>query len=272
MKTILINKANGYKSLKNAFSWKQFAVLFAVILCAGFQVRAQELPDDVWVRFNNPQYDCYGNTYCLDVEFKSETTLDTLFAVNLRFYYDDNVLEYAGAGEFATGYALDGAPDVITGSGSELFGFSGPVEFVNGKLQLMGAPSIELPVDGWLKYCKICFHVDAEVTMEQPFCPSIVWDLKENPTEEGGGFQVGDDGVVITLTDPTGIQESSASTEHVVQFNWQYGGNPSGYGLPVALVCIYLGCPIPLSNWSLILAIGLMIITTLFIFKKRMSN
>lgn len=270
MKTILINKANGYKSLNNAFSWKQFAVIFVLILCAGFQSRAQERPD-VWVRFNNPQYICPDNLYCLDVEFSSETPFDTLFGVNFRFYYDGQVLQYAGMSEFATGYNLVDDPPPVAGTGAELFGLPGQLVFYNGQLELTGAPSIELPVGDWLKICRICFYVNPAIPKDQPFCPSVIWDLRENPSESGGGFQDGDDGVVITLTDPSGINDSSPTNEHVVQFNWQYG--TPYYGFPVALVCISINCwEVPLSNWSLFLAIGLMIITTLFILKKRMSN
>jgi len=44
------------------------------------------------VRFNNPTYNCASQTYCVDVEFQSNTADQQLFGMNVRFYYDDSKL------------------------------------------------------------------------------------------------------------------------------------------------------------------------------------
>jgi hypothetical protein len=254
----------------NVFSTTVMILIFSGLLCAG-----QSKPE-VSVRFYNPQYICETETYCLDVQFQSNTLNQQLFGMNLRFYYDDNILEYLGAGDFKPGYGLTGAPQLTTGPGS-VFGFAGPADWVNGSVQLLNesAPDQILPLTDWLTLFKICFHVDDPSYFNvQTFCPSIVWDLQENwQEEEGGGFQPADDGVVMTLVDPNPFQDSAPSTEIVFQFNWQYGGNPNGVGHPVEDICIDTICGyiIPVSNWALFLGIGLMILATLFIYRRRMS-
>ncbi|MBK8829768.1 MAG: hypothetical protein IPN60_02730 [Saprospiraceae bacterium] len=48
----------------------------------------------ITVRFANPQNDCVTQEYCLDVELRSDITDQELFGMNVRFFYDDDVLEF----------------------------------------------------------------------------------------------------------------------------------------------------------------------------------
>jgi len=57
----------------------------------------------ITVRFANPQNDCATQEYCLDVEFKSNTTDQELFGMNVRFFYDDDVLELVDFRDFQGG-------------------------------------------------------------------------------------------------------------------------------------------------------------------------
>lgn len=54
---------------------------------------AQNLPQ-IKVRFANPDYDCRSQTYCVDVEFQSSVPDRELYGMNVRFFYDDAVLEF----------------------------------------------------------------------------------------------------------------------------------------------------------------------------------
>jgi len=275
MKTSLMNKTVKHDRLNVPNSWRVFPAMLILLLFSGVLATAQSLPV-VSVRFNNPQFDCPTQTYCLDVEFQSTTADDTLFGINLRFFYDDNILEYLGTSDFAMGYSMPEPPEITTGGGGVFFGLAGPPEWVNGSVQLTSETDIELPVggDNWVKLFKICFHVDDPASLQiKNFCPSIIWDLQEDPPEIGGGFLPGDDGVVMTVVDPANQTESMATTEVVVQFNWVYGGNPNGYGHPVSEVCTstFCGYIIPVSNWALFLGIGLMFVATLFIYRRRIG-
>ena len=147
----------------------------------------------VTVRFNNPEYVCATQTYSLDVEFQCNTAGNQLYGMNVRFYYDDNILEFLSFGEFIAGYGIAAPnPPIVEndpgGGGMELFGFSGPWEYINGAIRkTSGTPITYLPTSGWQKLYNISFHVDDPESMKDPeFCPSVIWDMKENPAE--GGF------------------------------------------------------------------------------------
>ena len=249
-------------------SGKFLLPLFLVLFLSGFQVKAQ-LPD-VMVRFNNANYDCQTQIYCLDVEFQSSLNQSQLFGINVRLFYDDNILEYLSIGDTAQGYGLvgDTLSTGISGSGTP-FGFSGDADWLNAKVQKKGVSNVYLTNNGWTKLFNICFHVDDPNSLNiQYFCPSIVWDLQYDP--QNGGYIQGDDGVVITLAN--GLNDSRATNEHVAQYNWVY--NPEGmpFGNPVQTDCISTICwTVPVSNWALFLGIGLMLLTTLVIYRKRIS-
>jgi hypothetical protein len=250
-------------------------VLFILVL-SGFQVAAQPALPVVTVRFANPVYDCPTQTYCLDVEFISDTPGQQLFGMNVRFFYDGNVLEYLSMGDFQVGYGSPEPPLIQTqspGSGA-FFGLAGPLEWFNGSLQLLSPSTIFLSTTQWTKLFHICFRVKDPLALKgmDNFCPPIIWDLQADP--QNGGYLQGDDGVVMTVVDNTPGQESAPTNENVVQFNWQYDLTGNLIGHPVSLICIstFCGYIIPLANWSLFLAIGLMIVATLFIYKRRMSS
>ncbi|MBK8829767.1 MAG: hypothetical protein IPN60_02725 [Saprospiraceae bacterium] len=132
-----------------------------------------------------------------------------------------------------------------------MFNFPGAAEFVNGAIQLvnLGPPPIILDTTAWSKLFQICFLVDDPNANLDTFCPSVVWDLEQNPLN--GGFLAGDDGVVMTIVDPDPNNESLSADENVVQFNWQYIGNGQApFGEPVDSVCSNINCTLPLTLLS----------------------
>lgn len=207
---------------------------------------------DITVRLANPQNDCVTEEYCLDVEFKSSLPDFELFGMNVRFFYDDDVLELVNFRDFQGGYGpVAPDPPIITTSGPAgpaLFNFEGPAEFVNGAIQLVntGAPPIILDTSNWTKLFQICFLVDDPNANLDTFCPSVVWDLEQDPLN--GGFLSGDDGVVMTIVDPDPNNESLPADESVVQFNWDYTGNGTPpYGQPADSICSNINCILPVN-------------------------
>ena len=205
----------------------------------------------ITVRLNNPTYDCMSGNYCLDVEFQSDQEDVQLFGMNVRFFYDDDVLELIGFSDFQGGYGpvSPDPPQVSTNgpSGPALFNFGGPAEFVNGAIQLVDDTQtpINLSTIGWTKIFQICFSIDDPEPDINSFCPSVVWDLEVNPDD--GGFLTGDDGVVITMVAPSPAM-SAPVTENVVQFNWMYSGpGTPPYGNPVNTTCISISCAFDLA-------------------------
>ena len=195
------------------------------------------------VRFANPEFDFPTQTYCLDVEFQSDTANVELYGMNVRFFYADSFLEYQSMGEFQGGYGrVPPNPPYITTlcdtSGQAMFGFDGAAEYVNGAVQLKypGNP-IYISDTAWTKLFNICFHVDdPEAPYTDNFWPSVIWDLQENPAN--GGF-MGGGGVVMTFANPLNPLLSFPAKENVVQYNWQYDGIPgTPYGYPVNNISI----------------------------------
>jgi len=260
MNCTIINR----KVMKNLLSF------FFLVLTVS-QASAQ-LPT-VSVRFNNPRYECETNRYIVDVELKSDVPGQQLFGMNVRLFYDDNVLEYAAMSEFIAGYSLMGPPEIQNGEpGSGVpFGLAGPAEWVNGSIQLI-TPSTFVLTGDFQKLFRICFFVeDPNAINIDSFCPSLIWDLEADPLM--GGYLPGDDGVVITLVDPVPLKDSSPANTSVDQHNWEYLAGGPAFGQPIEEKCIptFCGTVIPISNWALFLAIGLMIVTTLFIWRRRMT-
>ena len=217
-----------------------FTLAFSIFFFA-FQKAYSQNPV-VTVRFSNPEYVCATQIYSLDVEFHCNTASKELNGMNVRFFYDDDVLEFISFGEFTSGYGVAAPnPPIITtdtlDSSEEMFGIDGTWEYVNGAIKkISSTPVTYLSTDGWTKLFNVSFHVDdPQVRQDSAFSPSVIWDLKENPAE--GGF-LGGGGVIINLvkvypntTDP--------ATENVNQFNWQYDYIPGlPYGNPVESTCI----------------------------------
>lgn len=250
---------------------KKILTIFLLVFIA-FQASAQ-LPT-ITVRFYNPLYDCVVQRYSVDVEFNSDVPDQQLFGMNIRFFYDDDVLEYYSMSQFETGYSLMGPPDINQGEAGSgaMFGIPGPLTWVNGSLQLTSPTPVYISSTGWTKLFRICFIVDDPDALNiSSFCPSLIWDLQMNP--EMGGYLPGDNGVVMTVVDPDPQQDSSPANANVWQFNWEYNNSGTPFGSPVSMYCTPTTCgtTIPLSNWALFIAIGLMLITTLFIWKRRMN-
>ena len=206
----------------------------------------------VTARFANPQHDCVSQEYCLDVEFKSDIPDQEIFGVNVRFFYDDELLELIEFRDFQGGYGpvAPDPPIIFTSesAGPALFNFTGPAEFINGAIQLVssGPPPIYLDTENFTKLFQICFNVDGPIPNLDTFCPPVVWDLEQDPTL--GGFLTGDDGLVITIVDPDPDSESYAADEHVEQFNWEYIGDGSPpFGQPVEIECSNINCALPVT-------------------------
>jgi hypothetical protein len=250
----------------------RFLVLVTIFLIlAGTQAQAQEEFPVIKIRLTNPSYDCKTRLYCLDVEFLGDAAEQQVFGVNLRLFYDDDVLEYHSMGDFVEGYDVSVEPDLVTGPSESgaVFGLSGPVEWFNGSIEKLGFSSVYLSTTEWTKLFNICFRVDDVSVLLPSFCPPIIFDLQEDPLL--GGYFPGDDGVVITLASPD-PSISLPTTENVVQYNWEYVLTEVSYGQPVETDCIVPDYCVPVSDWAIYLAIGLMLAGTVFIYRRRISG
>lgn len=249
-------KFNRKKTDRSLLKFSMVSMLF-LLLFVSPQVTWAQFPD-VSIRFANPSYNCETNTYCLDVEYQGGEPGLEVFGTNVRFYYDDEVMEFLDFRDFQGDYVpvAPNPPAVTTSSSSfaSSMGFSGGkvLDFVNGAIQLMdsGGSALILPNDGsWVKLFQVCFVVDpSKIGNFASFCPPVIWDLEQNPGN--GGYQPASDGVVITLVEGAG---SAPATESVDQFNWNYTGNgvSTPYGISQGEVCIQVPCSTPLPPQDL---------------------
>lgn len=207
-------------------------VLFPAIL-SGLTAHSQPV---ITVRFANPEFDCVSQVYTVDVEFQSNTPDQQLNAMNVRFWYDDDILEFVGFGEFVNGYGPDMPnPPQVTNyglyAGQSWFGFTGPADYVSGAIKKISTTiNVYISTTDWTKLFNMSFLIDDPAKLNQSeFCPSLVWDLEADPSN--GGYLYGSEGVVISLI-------SGGATENVIQHNWQYSGMPGEpYGFPTGTNC-----------------------------------
>lgn len=206
---------------------------------------------EVTARFANPVLDCETNTYCVDVEYRSSTEVDReVFNTNVRFYYNDQVMEFVDFRDFQGGYGILNSNPVETSISSfaSLFGFNNGevLDYVNIAVGLLdnSADPVLLPTDGsWAKLFQVCFEIDPiQIDDLSSFCPSLIWDLEQDPAQ--GGYMTGpiSQGMVITLV---GDNFSDPAAEMVEQYNWQYIGNGTPpFGEPNPTVCVDAVCQV----------------------------
>jgi hypothetical protein len=236
MKKSLLNAATRFSTYLSIRSFLRTIPLFILLIGLSPQALAQPV---VTVRFANPEYDCDIAKYCLDVEFQSDTPGQQLDGINVRFWYDTDDLSFSNFADFQGGYqAVDPNPPMISSFIGLLFDFTGDSERVNGGVQLVdvGQPPILLSTTGWTKIFEVCFDVQTSSLDDPSFCPSVVWDIKEAPSEEG--FL----GAGLTYN----LVGGGTLTKVAEPFNWDYnmagGASPPPFGTPVESVCTSTEC------------------------------
>jgi hypothetical protein len=222
--------------------------LLAIISLFSFSTMGlgQSMPE-ISVRFAHPQYDQETHIYTLDVEMRTNGAAQSLFGMNVRFFYDASLLEFSHLDEFHAGYGILGdAPQAFRGnssSGVQLFSFPAAAAYVNGAVQLLNDQSpMQLVGNQWVKAFRACFMVPSHLWDEAEFCPGIIWDIK--PQARKGGFLSGSDGLVLTILEnnPNTPEVSAPALVLPLPFNWQYGSGASmPYGRQQAEQCIPLG-------------------------------
>ncbi len=225
-----------------------FFVLCCAMLLLSHTAMAANDPE-VTIRFTNPRYDCETAVYALDVAVQSDVPNRELFGMNVRFFYDDAVMEFIGFDSFAGGYGVPGSsmPKVNVGaphSGPALFDFDGPAAYVNSAVQLLNwsAPAVFIDTESWTTLFAVTFRVrDAATLDSEALCPCVLWDMEAVP--EKGGFLPGGNGVVMTVVAEEFSRDSAPVNERVVQFNAAYAATTDGpFVHPVKEHCISLVC------------------------------
>ncbi len=226
----------------------------------------------VTARFANPEFFLDNDTYCVDVEFQSNTAGVEVSGINARFFFDDYLLDFLAFEDFQGGYgrADDASPVSVDNKGlGSFFSFNGQALFINESIEKVNesaAPILLSPTE-WTYLFKVCFSIkDVNSLGLDEFCPSIVWDLQNNPADKS--FMAGSEGLVITVS---GINGCILAQEGAEPFNWEYADlGPNQFGEPATdpdkLNCIPTKS-IPLPAWSL--ALSAMLMMAFVVMRKR---
>ena len=217
-------KRKSKKSILSAYikSGLFIAICFSAIWPASAQ---SELPA-VTVRFGNPSLDFETKKYTIDVEFQSNTEGIRLFGMNVRFFYEKDVIDFISFINFAPGYEpVNPNPPMkrsLAQESGSLFGFQNNAVFVNGAVQLTNpnAQPVYLVPGQWTKVFGMSFVVvsNPDFITGNEFKPQIIWDLEENPLH--GGFMPGSEGVVITVIRNHSSITAMPCIENALHHNW----------------------------------------------------
>lgn len=168
----------------------------------------------ITTRFANPAFADENKIYCLDVEFQSDTPGQILYGMNVRFFYNDSVLEFNSFENFTEGYGpMSPYPPKVTNGNRFLQDDRISADYVNGAIQLFAPIALPISTDGWTRIFSVCFTVDDTMYFQDhQAVPELIWDLKD---ETKGSFLPGSEGMVITLTDDSD-RKIKPATEKVI--------------------------------------------------------
>lgn len=206
---------------------RKYSLFFVLYLTTISLSSAQSGLPVVTLRFENPVFDAVAKEYCLDIEFQSSKENIRLYGLNVRCFYEKDVIDFVTFTDFAPGYqSINPDPplkrSLVQGSGS-LFGFKNDAVYINGAVQLTNpnATPVFITPGQWTKIFSMCFHVsDPKYIPRSEFKPQIVWDLEENPVN--GGFIPGSEGVVITVLRGDSNMTATPVLEKAIHLNWEY--------------------------------------------------
>lgn len=188
------------------------------------------------LRFSSPRI--VGNRLWLDVDAKCSEPGQSIFGINVRYFYDSFYFKTTASAvqflNFAPGYGLYFGDSIRPYPGNEstrnLLTLTGLPVYVNAAVQLMYPSKPAVILDDWYRIFTISTELKQIPTV--PIYPSFIFDLEYNPLR--GSFFPTSEGLVISLK--FGTNGSKHSAIAVEQFNWDYLGDrsvkPFGMAVP----------------------------------------
>ena len=163
-----------------------YLILLILLLVISSNITAQDSHLDF--RFSNGKVDRVSNSYSIDVDVKTQITDAALYAMNLRFFYEADLLKLAEFSNFKDGYNfIDNQKKTILGSeesAERMFGLQGTAGYVNQGIEMKDVDKSAWKSDEWEKVVTLRFEILDQSFLKTP-CPSFMWD-KQSDTNKGG--------------------------------------------------------------------------------------
>lgn len=221
----------------------KFAFLFSLItICNGSDLIAQH--DHVQFRFSNLIIDEKKEFLSVDIEVKTNHLDKSLYAINSRFFYEADILEYKEVSDFKKGYDfihLSNKPVIgDKDSAKKMFGLEGSAGYLNLGLELVDFSQAESwKPESWEKLVTIDFLIKREFGAgNKEICPSFIWDRSLDSKKTG--FLIGSVGVSASAFDKNMHNEIQCNDENCLyqNFNWELNAFSRPFGNRAILHCL----------------------------------
>ena len=183
--------------------------------------------DHLQFRFANMQYDLDKQNLSVDIEVNTRTEDHTLYAMNTRFFFEDDYLQFQSFSDFKEGYnfTYDSGKPIIGGkdSAKKMFGSSGRAAYINVGIEVKKPQDAKWNRQSWDRLVTVNYNITALAIDLGSFCPMIVWDKSNDETE--GSYLNGSKGVISTVystTEENGFKCTSALCSYS-NLNWVQG-------------------------------------------------
>ncbi|MEE9373176.1 MAG: T9SS type A sorting domain-containing protein [Saprospiraceae bacterium] len=191
-------------------------------------------------RFSNAHLNTDKLTYTIDIEVYTSVEASALYAMNTRFFYEADDLEFTSISNFKKGYGLINTlnrPIIgAKGSAKKMFNLSGVAGYINEGIELKNVDVQDWRVSTWEKLATVNFKVISD-SFRDSGCASLVWDKQKNMDE--GGLLLGSMGTTATIIgSSSGDLECTSAACAYIDFNWEMTSITAPFGLPQKNDCI----------------------------------
>lgn len=184
-------------------------------------------------RFANGVYDKFAKTYSIDIEVFTTKENTALYAMNTRFFFEADELEFESFSDFKKGYGLIStngkAMKGSLNSAKRMFLLKGAAGYINEGIEIKDVSgSKNWGFGKWEKLTTVNFNV---LQAQQPLCPAFIWDKQVNVDK--GGFLQGSMGTAASLvTSDVGLDfKCTAAGCNYEDFNWELTSDSPPYGI-----------------------------------------
>ena len=201
--------------------------------------------DHLKFRFANTQFDKKNKTVSADIQMWSSISDHTVYAMNARFFFEDEFLTFQSFSDFKKGYSfIREVPTPIIGgakSANKMFNSVGSAGYINAGIELKDPSLIgEVKTNQWIKLAQVNFLLKEEAMELPQICPSLIWD--RGGSDDQRSFLKGSVGAVASILSRNldGAVECKTSECSFENMNWRLTSDEAPFGITTDDQCITL--------------------------------